>query len=150
MLRLQILLRRFLTASFSNGRGVSSGSGGNPMNQPSKLSLKERLKEFFQKYGKTGLMYYSLISTTSLVSIYTIVSSGVDIPHLISKITGKESKSGGWVHKAGGFAIAYAIHKSLLPIRLLLTAGVTRWAYRRGLRWEDLRDYIISYFKNKN
>lgn len=151
-MRIPIALRRFLMMNRLFSSSLEGGGGGNnPLGQSSKPStIKEKLRDFFKKYGKTGLMYYSLISTTSIASIYTIISMGVDVPRLISKITGKESKAGSWMDKAGGFAIAYAIHKTLLPIRLLLTVGVTKWAYGRGWRWENLKDRVGSYFRNRN
>jgi hypothetical protein len=51
------------------------------------------------------------------------LNAGVDVSALIRKLG---LPSNGMLDRAGTFAIAYGIHKILLPIRLLLTVAITR------------------------
>jgi len=92
-------------------------------------SFTERMKAFFQQYGKLGLFVYFSLSTFSLTSIYLTIRSGVDVQSLIQKIGLPQSKI---IDSAGTFAVAYAIHKMLLPLRFFLTIGMTSFIAKRS------------------
>lgn len=89
-----------------------------------------KLKAFFARYGRTGLVVYFAVSTLSLSSIYSAVYFGVDVHSLLKRVGWEDNK---WLNSAGTFAVAYAIHKALLPVRLVVTAGLTRFLVRRNI-----------------
>jgi len=95
---------------------------------PQKQTLTEKSREFIKEYGKLGVVVYLSMSAISISSFYLLLRSGVDIKSLIKKTGLPESAM--W-DSAGTFAMAYACHKILLPVRLFLTVGITRYIARR-------------------
>lgn len=93
-----------------------------------KPSVAERLKAFFRQYGKLGFAVYMSVSAVTLGSIYLALSSGIDIPSLLVRLGVPERE---WMKSAGTFAVAYAIYKVLLPLRLFVVAGLTRSIAKR-------------------
>ena len=113
-----------------------------------------RFREMFKKYGKTGLVVYLSISALDLTALYLAISNGVNLQPLIdrlpftksfstntkenntesktsssaiSSLNGSKNKAGG---KLGAFAIAYGIHKLLMPIRFGATVAITPYISR--------------------
>lgn len=86
-----------------------------------------RLKAFFQKYGKLGVGVYFGISCLSLGSIYGGLRLGVDVKGLLHRM----GWEGGLLEHGGTLAVAYAIHKAIMPLRILLTAGLTGYVAKR-------------------
>lgn len=121
-----------------------------------KPSLTSRLKTLSKQYGRTALIVYLSISLIDLTLLYTSIRLGVDVDKQVAKLpffrekqikqtveedTGstiqevkKQSKSGGIGGVMGTFAIAYAIHKLLLPLRIgatvAFTPSIARWWQR--------------------
>jgi hypothetical protein len=91
-------------------------------------TLKERLRTFFRQYGKLGIGIYLGISLFSFSSIYLALRTGVDVKALIRKIGLPDS--GLW-DNAGTVAVAYAIHKIFMPVRLFLTVALTTFVAKR-------------------
>lgn len=86
-------------------------------------SLTERFKLFTKQYGRLGIFVYLGISTVSVSTIYVALKSGIDVRKLIEWF-GLQSSTA-W-ENAGTFAIAYGIHKVLMPFRLMITFLLTR------------------------
>jgi len=142
-------------SSSSNPSSSSSSSSSNhhpstPSSNPSKL------RTLITKYGKTALLLYLALTTLDLALCYVVVQRYPTTIFLIEdfiskRVTGGKFELGG-VRKGeeGGegheqerkpgfmatFAIAYAVHKLLVPVRVPLTAALTpitaRWLARRG------------------
>lgn len=93
---------------------------GHPSTQ-SPRTMGERLKTFFRQYGKLGLGIYLGVSLFSFSSIYLALRTGVDVKSFLQQF-GLESKV--W-DNAGMVAIAYAIHKILMPLRIFISIGLT-------------------------
>lgn len=95
---------------------------------PSATTLKDRVRNFFRQYGKLGVAVYASISAFTFGSIYLVLKSGIDIPGLLVRIGIPEKD---WMQNAGTAAVAYAIYKLLLPIRLVFVIGLTRTIAKR-------------------
>lgn len=93
-----------------------------------KGNASERIRAFMREYGRLGLGVYLSISVVSVTSIYTALKAGFDMEALLKNIG---ISPNGMLDRAGTIAVAYGIHKLLLPIRLLLTAAITRTIRRR-------------------
>uniref|UniRef100_A0A8D8TQY7 Protein FAM210B n=1 Tax=Cacopsylla melanoneura TaxID=428564 RepID=A0A8D8TQY7_9HEMI len=100
------------------------------------LSRTERLKQAFKHYGPTLIIFHIGMSLCSLGIWYLIVSSGIDVPALLRKVSIDESK----LHIASGasvFVVAYALHKLTAPIRISITLGsapfIVRYLRRIGI-----------------
>lgn len=98
---------------------------------PRPHSFKDRLKAFFKQYGKLGLGIYIGVGCVSFGSCYLAIRSGVDAKSLIHKLGLPDS--GLW-DNAGTIAVAYAIHKILLPLRLFITIALTTFIAKKT-RW---------------
>lgn len=101
-----------------------------------KLTHTERLKRLFQNYGKTAVILHITISLASLGFWYSLISFGVDLTNYVNTdaISSNLSKV---VVESGNFAIAYAIHKAIMPARIaatvLLTPPLASWLRKRGI-----------------
>jgi hypothetical protein len=82
----------------------------------------ESAKSLLKKYGIAYLATSIPLALVSFGICYLLVDNGVDIGGLLSKV-GIESS--GAADKAGTFAIAYAAHKLLSPIRFPPTVVLT-------------------------
>lgn len=91
-------------------------------------SLTERLKLFFKRYGRMGLVVYFGISAFTFSSIYALVSMGVDMKSYLDRLGIQLPE---WSEKASGAMVTYLFYKLLLPVRLslamLLTPPLTRY-----------------------
>ena len=120
-------------------------------------SWTSKLKTLSKQYGRTALVVYISIALVDLSLLYSSLRLGVDIDKHVAKLpffkekqinqtieedTGstvqevkKQSKGGGLGGAMGTFAIAYAIHKLLMPLRIgatvALTPSIARWWQRR-------------------
>lgn len=119
----------------NNGSGRYYSTLPTSDNQPGQVppnstppTLTQRLKGFLKQYGKLGLGVYLGISTISVSSLYLALRTGVDVKALIKSIGLPDS--GIW-DSAGTFAVAYAIHKILMPLRLFLTVALTTWISKK-------------------
>lgn len=111
----------------------SSQPPNHPPNHPpsldeEKASLGQRLRSFFRRYGKLGIIVYLSISLTTFSSIYLALRTGVDVKALMNRLGVPEK---GILKDAGTLALAYGIYKLLLPVRLFAAVGVTTWMAKR-------------------
>jgi Protein of unknown function (DUF1279) len=87
---------------------------------PGKATAKDLLK----RYGSAYLITSISLALVSFGLCYLAVSSGVDVPALLSRINIQvASDSAG--EKAGTLALAYAAHKALSPVRFPPTVALT-------------------------
>ena len=124
-----------------------------------KPSWTSKLKTLSKQYGRAALVVYISISLIDLSLLYTSLRLGIDADKHLAKLpffkekqinqaieedTGstvqevkRESMGGGIKGAVGTFAIAYAIHKLLLPLRVgatvALTPSLARWWQRRRM-----------------
>lgn len=113
--------------SIPSSSNTPEGDAGEAPKEPPK-SLKERLSQFFRQYGKLGIAVYFSISGVTFGSIYLALRSGVDVPGILMKLGIEERE---WMKNAGTAALAYAIYKLLLPLRLAAVVWLTRSIARR-------------------
>lgn len=94
-------------------------------------SISERVKLFFKRYGRMGLVVYFSISAFTFSSIYALISMGVDMKGYLDR-WGIQLPQ--WSEKASGAMVAYLFYKLLLPVRLslamLLTPSLTKYWHR--------------------
>lgn len=96
------------------------------------LDVKKIFKDFYSLYGPLFIACHIGISLVSLGFFYGLVYTTVDVTailpsYFVEKIGHKIASATG----AGGqFVVAYAAHKVMLPIRLLLAIGLTRFISR--------------------
>lgn len=79
-------------------------------------------KDLLAKYGVAYLATSIPLALVSFVICYSLVSNGVDVGSLLSKVGIEAGDTG---EKAGTFAIAYAAHKAASPIRFPPTVLLT-------------------------
>ena len=100
---------------------------------PGKITAKGLLKRF----GAAYLITSTSLALVSFACCYFAVNSGVDVPALLSRINitvGSDSAG----EKAGTFALAYAAHKALSPVRFPPTVALTPLVARRlGKKTDD-------------
>jgi hypothetical protein len=81
----------------------------------------ESAKSLLKKYGIAYLATSIPLAIVSFAICYALVDSGVDVSSLLDNV-GIHSEAG---EKAGTFAIAYAAHKAVSPIRFPPTVLLT-------------------------
>ena len=79
-------------------------------------------KELLKRYGSAYLVTSITFALISFSICYALVSSGVDVSGLLSKVGIDATAT---QQKAGTFAIAYAAHKAASPIRFPPTVALT-------------------------
>lgn len=89
-----------------------------------KLSQKERLKRAVREYGATVIVFHTCISLFTLGVSYAVVSSGIDVVGLLSKI-GVGQSILKLATGASTFVMAYAVHKVFAPARIACTLTAT-------------------------
>lgn len=90
--------------------------------KPSELTLQQKLKNATKEYGSVLIVFHVGISLISLGTVYFFIINGVDVQQWIGKIgMSNTDESTKIVAGASQFIIAYAIHKSLAPIRISIT-----------------------------
>ncbi|KAG0459643.1 hypothetical protein HPP92_022771 [Vanilla planifolia] len=96
----------------------SSGKG----EEGKEKTKADQAKELLAKYGGA---YFATSITLSLISFslcYLLVSAGIDVQALLSKVGIVVDENG---EKVGTFALAYAAHKAASPIRFPPTVALT-------------------------
>lgn len=88
----------------------------------SELTPREKLKNAAKEYGSVLIVFHVGISLISLGTVYIFISSGVDVQQWIAWLGMSDAnESTQIVAGASQFIIAYAIHKSLAPVRISIT-----------------------------
>jgi len=82
-----------------------------------------QLKLAVKHYGPTVIVFHVGISLMSLGFFYTIVSSGLDVVGLVSRLPylGDHLKESAVAAGATTFVMAYAVHKVFAPVRIGIT-----------------------------
>eukprot|EP00793_Prasinoderma_coloniale_P006491 PRCOL_00001321-RA len=81
-------------------------------------------KELLQRYGSAYLITSISLSLVSFSLFYVLVSNGVDVAALLSRV-GIDVGAGGSGERAGTAALAYVAHKAASPIRFPPTVALT-------------------------
>lgn len=86
------------------------------------LTPREKLKKAAKEYGSVLVIFHVGISLISLGTVYFFISNGVDVQQWIGLLgMSNTNESTQIVAGASQFIIAYAIHKSLAPVRISIT-----------------------------
>ncbi|XP_064393262.1 protein FAM210B, mitochondrial-like [Halichondria panicea] len=91
-------------------------------------SNREKVKLLVKEYGPVGFAFYMGVSFTSLGTCYVLVSNGLDVERVLTYLNVTTS---GTSKGASTFAIAYVLHKVLLPLRAAVTVGGLPLVVRR-------------------
>ncbi len=102
-----------------------------PLEEGSGASLAGRLKKFLKEYGKLGVIVYLSLSTVSISTFYLALRSGIDVKAILTSIGLPDSPL---IDSAGTLAVAYAIHKLFMPVRIALTIALTSYIAKRAPR----------------
>ncbi|XP_054164471.1 protein FAM210B, mitochondrial-like [Oppia nitens] len=143
-----LIISRHLSSSAS-----TEGNSGRPKTEPlkgsfvddnPKLSHRERLKRIIQNYGSTAIVLHIVLSLISLGTFYTIIYLGFDVTKLLENEFFE--RFGENVTKimagSGTFAVAYALHKVIMPLRItatiILTPIIVNFFRRHGVmkKWK--------------
>ena len=96
-------------------------------------------KKLLKKYGSAYLVTSISLSIVSISLCYALISAGVDVPGLLDRVGLSVTSTS---EKFGTFALAYAAHKAMSPIRfpptVALTPVVAGWFGKKPV--EDERD----------
>lgn len=103
-------------------------------------SVISRFRAWFAKNGPLGVVLYLGYSTIDLGAIYFLLSTGVDMSPLLG-FFGFEKGAG-----AATFAVAYAMHKSLAPLR----AGLVLWTIPHVKPYWDAAISKVEQYAIKN
>ena len=87
-----------------------------------KSSSMDTAKKLLKRYGSAYLITSISLSLVSITICYVLVSAGVDVASILDAI-GLGAYTNG--EKVGTFAIAYAAHKALSPVRFPPTVALT-------------------------
>eukprot|EP00879_Flechtneria_rotunda_P001193 GHRR01001340.1.p1 GENE.GHRR01001340.1~~GHRR01001340.1.p1 ORF type:complete len:187 (+),score=58.28 GHRR01001340.1:258-818(+) len=92
------------------------------------VSRTEQAKQLLAQYGSAYLITSISFAIVSFAACYAAVNAGVDVAGLLAKIGLTVNDTS---EKVGTFAIAYAAHKALSPVRfpptVALTPVVAKW-----------------------
>ncbi|KAF8058460.1 hypothetical protein HT031_005584 [Scenedesmus sp. PABB004] len=96
-------------------------------------SRTAQAKALLAQYGSAYLLTSISFALVSFAACYAAVSAGVDVAALLSRFGLSVSDTS---EKVGTFAIAYAAHKALSPVRfpptVALTPVVAKWVGKKG------------------
>ncbi|XP_077384767.1 protein FAM210B, mitochondrial [Festucalex cinctus] len=88
-------------------------------NKPSK---SQQLKKVFKEYGAVGVSFHIGISLMSLGMFYLLISSGIDMAAMLSKLGFSEAIiRSKMAAGTSTFVLAYAVHKLFAPVRISIT-----------------------------
>ncbi|XP_024394924.1 uncharacterized protein [Physcomitrium patens] len=111
-------------------------------NSPEQGTKTNQAKELLKRYGGAYLVTSISLSIVSFSLCYVLVQAGVDVTSLLDKVGIHANDTG---EKVGTFALAYAAHKALSPVRfpptVALTPIVAGWF---GKKPEDDNDKTCS------
>ena len=96
-------------------------------------SQREKAAELFKRYGGAYILCSLTLSACSFALFYALVSGGVDVASLLSKV-GISIKSA-TSEKLGTVGLAYLLHKAASPIRFPPTLALTALVGQRLERW---------------
>merc|ERR1712154_205860 len=98
-------------------------------NKPDKVA---QLKQAVKDYGATVIVFHVGISLMSLGFFYAIVSSGVDVVGLVSRLPylGEHMAESAAAAGATTFVMAYAVHKVFAPVRIGITLSCAPFIVR--------------------
>ncbi|XP_022107725.1 uncharacterized protein LOC110988487 [Acanthaster planci] len=112
-------------------------SNGNPSPDASaQLTQRQRLKRAVKDYGSTVIVFHVCISLMSLGGFYLAVSSGLDVPALLTTIGfSSELVASRIATGTSTFLMAYGVHKLFAPARIAVTLTCTPFIvrYLRGV-----------------
>jgi hypothetical protein len=83
------------------------------------MCKKNIMKQLYQEYGKTFLIYHIFLSVNFYALFVLLIKRGVDMNNYLKKIG---INSEGYSQTAGEYLAAYAVYKITLPVRLSLSA----------------------------
>lgn len=105
------------------------------------VSRTQQAKRLLATYGSAYLLTSISFAIVSFAACYAAVSAGVDVAGLLARIGLSVNDTS---EKVGTFAIAYAAHKALSPVRfpptVALTPVVARWTGMRGKQQQQQQD----------
>lgn len=105
-----------------------------------RYSNTERIKVVLKEYGSVAIVFHTVMSLCSLGTCYLIVNSGVDVGKVLEYFNVQSSATS---KGASTFAVAYILHKMLLPLR----AGITVAAVPLIVRWLRARGWVKGVVK---
>lgn len=85
-------------------------------------SKTDQAKDLLKRYGSAYLITSISFAIVSFAGCYALVASGVDVAGLLARVGLKVTETS---EKVGTFAIAYAAHKALSPVRFPPTVALT-------------------------
>jgi hypothetical protein len=89
------------------------------------VPVKTKLKLLIRDYGGTVMVVHISLSLMSLGTCYCLVAMGVPVQAAMSALATLSDTALEYASSGGTFAIAYVIHKCLMPVRLTGTAIIT-------------------------
>lgn len=104
---------------------ISSQTEGSQAKEDPPKSSASKFKILVRDYGATAVVFHVTISLFSLGVCYLLINSSIPIEKVFSFI-GIDQKLGNLSTTAAtstNFIVAYAVHKSLAPIRLGITGA---------------------------
>ena len=90
--------------------------------------LSNSLVTTLAEYGTLGIIFHQLFSFISLVVCYIVVSCGVDVTLLLEYFNVLNSLPTG----ATTFVIAFVVHKTMTPLRIVVTINCVPFIARCG------------------
>ncbi|XP_077429260.1 protein FAM210B, mitochondrial [Vanacampus margaritifer] len=99
--------------------GEASADSEPEGNKPNKT---QQLKKVFKEYGAVGVSFHVGISLMSLGMFYLLISSGMDMAAVLSKLGFSEAIiRSKMAAGTSTFVLAYAVHKLFAPVRISIT-----------------------------
>ena len=111
-----------VTKKWSLGAGLWKAFRSKPTEGETGKSCKDTAKKLLKRYGGAYLITSISLSLVSITICYVLVSAGMDVASILDAI-GLGAYNNG--EKVGTFAIAYAAHKALSPVRFPPTVALT-------------------------
>lgn len=85
----------------------------------------KKIKLLIRDYGSSVLVVHISLSLVSLGTCYSLVSAGVPVQEVLGNMEFLSEKTLEYASNGGTFAIAYVVHKCLMPIRIAATCFFT-------------------------
>lgn len=104
-------------------------------------SKGQQAKDLLKRYGGAYLITSISFAIVSFAACYALVSAGVDVSSLLSKVGINVNATS---EKVGTAAIAYAAHKALSPVRFPPTVALTPVVARFLGKGMDTPDSEVS------
>nr|XP_057910661.1 protein FAM210B, mitochondrial [Doryrhamphus excisus] len=103
-----------------------------------KPNKTQQLKKVFKEYGAVGVSFHIGMSLMSLGMFYLLISSGIDMAAVLSKVGFSEAIiQSKMAAGTSTFVLAYAVHKLFAPVRISITLVsvplIVRYFRRTGL-----------------